>query len=204
MKRLFFGVLPVLGVLGVLSSGAWGQVPVHIGGEGAIGSETLTSATIEGVDVAAVPGGAWSANGGTGVVESTLNSPEVTLAEAGEVILSFDHRYYFEDDGTTRWDAGAVFVSKNGGEFEYVEETAFTENTYDGAGAGEDGRFITGNSPPLNGFFAFNNQSLGFLAGATITSVANLGTFAVGDRVQVRFWGAWDEGFIQTPGPNWE
>ncbi len=142
--------------------------------------------------------GSWRANGGLGVKNSTLNTPLITLTQAGEVRLAFAHRYNFEDDGTTRWDAGAVFVSVNGGPFTYLPAGAFVANGY------AMPRTIGGNSPPLNGLFGFNNTSTGFGSGDFITSVASLGSFAAGDSIAVRFLGAWDEGFVQTPAPNWE
>ncbi|HSH14841.1 MAG TPA: hypothetical protein VLD18_02330, partial [Verrucomicrobiae bacterium] len=142
--------------------------------------------------------GSWRANGGEGVKNSTLNTPALTLTQAGEVKLTFNHRYNFEDDGTIRWDGGAIFVSVNGGAYAYVPKESFLANGY------VEPRAITGNSPPLNGLFGFNNTSAGFSAGSFITSVATLGTFAAGDAISVRFLGAWDEGFVQTPAPNWE
>ena len=107
--------------------------------------------------------------------------------------------------GENGWFNGYILYDENAtvaGE-RYVEADAFTANTYDGAGAGEDGRVITGNNA-INGRFGFNNKSEGFDDGTFIESVASLGTFKTGDEIQVSFLGAWDEGFVQTPAPNWE
>lgn len=142
--------------------------------------------------------GSWSADGGEGVVNSALDSPVITVPSASSLEIDFNHRYNFEDDGTTRWDAGQLRISTNGGAFEPVLPAAYSQN-----GPPTD-RPITGNSPPLNGQFAFNNTSPGFGDGTFINSVASLGDFNAGDELQLRFIGAWDEGFIQTPAPNWE
>jgi hypothetical protein len=184
-----------------------------VAGEGTIGDESLT-AVADGADfVAKVPnsGGTWSADGSEGVVSSNLNSPTYTVPVDGAVTLNFTHRYNIEDDGPggTRWDAGAVFISVNEGPSTYLDGSAFTQNTYDGFGLGGDGRTITGNCPPIgaaapDGKFGFSNTSPGFASGALIESIANLGTFTTGDTIAVTFTGAWDEGFILTPAPNWE
>ncbi|MEZ5324762.1 MAG: discoidin domain-containing protein [Verrucomicrobiales bacterium] len=84
---------------------------------------------------------------------------------------------------------------------EYV--TDFTQNGYDGTGDGGDGRLVVGNGV-LKGLFAFNGTSPGFADGTFVESVANLGTFQAGEHVEVTFLGAWDDGFVLTPAPNWE
>ncbi|MEZ5325453.1 MAG: LamG-like jellyroll fold domain-containing protein [Verrucomicrobiales bacterium] len=96
-----------------------------------------------------------------------------------------------------------VFDLLANGSLSYVED--FTENGYDGSGLGganDDGRKITGNNV-LNGKFGFNNTSAGYADGTFITSVANLGTYTAGQKIQVTFVGAWDEGTV-NPAPNWE
>ena len=142
-------------------------------------------------------GGNWFANGGEGVVNSALDSPLITVSTAGTYALSVNHRYLFEDDGTIRWDAGQIHVSLNGSDYAPVNANAFIVEGY------ATDRTIRGNSPPLNGQFAFNGRSTGYDVGTHITSVANLGSLEVDDQLSVRFIGAWDEGFIE-PAPNWE
>ncbi|MCB1097228.1 MAG: hypothetical protein KDN22_16765 [Verrucomicrobiae bacterium] len=96
-----------------------------------------------------------------------------------------------------------VFDLLANGSLSYVEE--FTENGYDGSGLGganADGRKITGNNV-LKDKFGFNNTSAGYADGTFITSVANLGTYSAGQKIQVTFVGAWDEGTV-NPAPNWE
>jgi len=65
--------------------------------------------------------------GCTGPYDSKLNSPGITLTQAGIVALSFSHRYSFEPD---LWDAGLVRISVNGGEFALVPAQNFTANGY--------------------------------------------------------------------------
>ncbi len=142
--------------------------------------------------------GAWSADGGEGVVNSAIDSPVFTVLNDGGLALSFSHRYNFEDDGTTRWDGGQVRFSLNGGEFVPVIADAFITEGY------ATDRVIAGNSPPITNQFGFNNTSTGFGNGDFVQSVANLGTFSAGDELSIRFIGAWDDAFIQTPAPNWE
>jgi hypothetical protein len=140
----------------------------------------------------------WFANGGEGVVNSAIDSPLISVTSAGKLGLAFLHRYNFEDDGTIRWDAGQVQYSVNGAPFRPVAAVQFYEGGY------PTDRTIQGNSPPLNGQYAFNNTSPDFGSGVFVPAAANLGSFAAGDTVQLRFIGSWDEGFLQTPVPNWE
>ena len=141
--------------------------------------------------------GSWAANGGEGVKNSSLNSPFLIVSAAGGVSVIFSHRYNFEKD-TVNWDGGIVRVSVNRGPYTTVPSTSITGDTY------ATDRTIGGNSPPLNGQFAYNGLSPDFAAGTFVTSTANLGTFNVGDVISVQFLGAWDEGFVATPAPNWE
>jgi len=146
--------------------------------------------------------GVWSANGGEGNKNSALNSPYLTVTAAGTVSVTFSHRYNFEDDGGDsagiRWDAGILRVSVNRGAYTTVPSTSITGENY------KTDKTIGGNCPPIRGQFAFNGQSGGFVAGTYVTSTADLGTFNVGDLISVQFLGAWDDGFVQGPAPNWE
>lgn len=84
---------------------------------------------------------------------------------------------------------------------QYVSD--LTANGYSGTGEGGDGRLVEGNGV-LKGKAAFSGTSEGYADGTFIESVANLGAFQAGERVQVTFLGAWDDAFILTPAPNWE
>lgn len=138
--------------------------------------------------------GTWSANGGEGAVASLLNSPAITVSKDGFVKLTLTHRYNFED-ATTFYDAGQIRVSVNGGTYNTVPAESFSTNGY-APGA------IVGTGI-LNGQRGFTGQSAGYTNGF-ITSIASLGAFHAGDTVSVQFAGAWDEGYVMPPPPNWE
>jgi hypothetical protein len=111
---------------------------------------------------------------------------------AGDVQLSFDHRYRFESGS---WDGGAVFMSHNGGAFTKVAGISFSSNGYNSA--------VLGNSASeLAGQEAFVEASAGYDAGQFLTSVANLGSFAMGDSIQVRFTAAYDTN-TSDASPDW-
>ena len=140
--------------------------------------------------------GRWFTNGTQNVgapTNSELNSPLVTVGVAGPLTLNFTHRYSFEYDGV-RWDGGQVRISVNGGAFTAVPTGSFTQNGYVGQ--------IQGNNV-LTGLDGFNGDSPGYANGDLITSIANLGSFNVGDTIRVQFLGAWDE-FSEGFNPNWE
>ncbi len=126
---------------------------------------------------------------------SKLNSPVINVVAAGNLSLTFAHRYSFEFDGT-RWDGGQVRISVNGGAFTTVPDAAFTQNGY-------GGNTVAGNSASeLKGQPAFTAESPGYAAGF-ITSIASLGAFNAGDTVRVQFIAAAD---TNTRGqvPNWQ
>ena len=140
--------------------------------------------------------GVWNVSGSEGVKNSALSSPAYLVKTGGQLNLTFEHRYHFEKD-TVNWDGGVVRVSKNGGPYVYVNTTNIVGENY------ALDRLIGGNSPPLNGRYAFNGISAGFATSNYVTSTANLGSFVPGDLVSIQFLGAWDEGFAETP-PGWE
>jgi hypothetical protein len=152
--------------------------------------------------------GPWVYNSGTGSWQqdgqqtensrpntSFLDGPPLTVSVAGEVIVSFAHRYSFEHDGTA-WDGGQLRVSVNGGAFTAVAGGSFSSNSYNSAVA-------AGSSSDLKGQAAFVGTSPGYAAGF-ITSVASLGTFNAGDVVRVRFMAAADTNTRGPSTPNWE
>ena len=128
---------------------------------------------------------------------SLLTGPELTVTKAGSVTLRFSHRYSFEFDGT-RWDGGAVQISVNGGAFVAVPAASFTQNGY-------GGNSVAGNSrSALAGQPAFTAESAGHTAGTLITTIAALGNFTVGDKVQIRFIYAGDTNTRGANVPNWQ
>lgn len=203
MRRSCFGgvVVFALALLFLLPQSAFGQLYSEDFASGN-GGYTVTNGIGAGVPAGpwtySSATGTWFANGGEGVVNSAIDSPVITLPSAGKLTLGFLHRYNFEDDGVIRWDGGQVQYSVNGAPFVPVIAQQFIEGGY------PTDRTILGNSPPLNGQYAFNNTSPGFTGGTFIASLANLGAFSAGDMLRLRFIGSWDEAFLQTPAPNWE
>jgi hypothetical protein len=122
-----------------------------------------------------------------------LTSPALVMSTASQVFLSFDHRYSFESGD---WDGGAVFVSLNGGPFTYLAGSTFTSNGYNGT-------VLANSVSQLHGQQAFVSDSPGHNLSSYITSVADLGSFAAGNNIQVLFRAAYD---TNTRGisPNWE
>ncbi len=127
---------------------------------------------------------------------SMLQSPTIRVDSAGKVFLKFAHRHSFEVDPGNAWDGGQVQVSRNGGPFAAVEDSAFAQNGYAGRRVSRDSASI------LNGKPAFTGDSVDY-ATTFITSIADLGEFEAGDTVQVQFVAAGD---TNTGGkiPNWQ
>jgi hypothetical protein len=140
--------------------------------------------------------GSWQQNGqeteSNHPNTSLLDSPPLTITASGEVILSFQHRYSFEQDSTS-WDGGQVRVSVNGGPFVAVPPTSFTSNSYNGT--------VGASTSLLAGQPAFVGNSPGFVF---ITSVATLGRFNAGDTLRVEFMAASDGNTKGLQTPNWE
>jgi len=171
---------------GVLTRDLQAQT-LHVGGNGVITDEVLTTTA----NVAKVPiAGHWRASGGAGVVYSNLKSPTLTVANAGNVTLKFNHRYYLE----TAYDGGAVYISVNGGAATYVPASAFSANAYTATLSG---------SSVFTGLAVFNGLSAGWGTPAQIESIASLGPFNPGDTLAISFRGGWDEGYAESA-PNWE
>jgi hypothetical protein len=165
-------------------------------------TSTLNTAAFDGPWVYGATSGAggsggWSTEGQNAEDNhpntTDLNSQILGVSAAGAVTLSFDHRWAFEADATN-WDGGGVFIAINGGVFTPVLGASFTANGYNGTvGAGNS---------QLTGQPAFVGTSAGHAAGTLLTTTANLGTFAAGDTLQVRFRAAYD---TNTSGgsPDW-
>ena len=145
--------------------------------------------------------GAWSVGGSTALgtpSSSGLRTPTYQLDAAGSVVMSFDHRYSIEWDGTTRWDGAALMMSVNGSAFTHVDGGLFeTEGYVD----------VIGGNNVLAGFEGFSDVSVGYFDEEYVTSVVDFGSFNAGDKVQFEFLGAWDEFARGNPDgtvPNWE
>ena len=188
-------------VIGAASPAMGGIVFDFNSGNGGFAS-TLNTATFDGPWVYGAVGvggsGGWSTDGQSAEIShactTDLTSPSLLVLSSGNVTLGFDHRYSFEFDGT-RWDGGAVFVSLNGGAFTEVPGASFTANSYGGSVAANSASELAGQE-------AFTAASPGYAGSTFLTSTANLGTFAAGDSLQVRFRAAYD---TNTSGgsPDW-
>ncbi len=124
---------------------------------------------------------------------STLISPAIVVPQAGEVQLTFSHRYSFE---AGQWDGGQVRISVNGGAFTAVPAANFTQNGYNGT-------VLPNSQSSLAGQSAFTENSPDF-GNTKVTSIATLGSFKAGDSIQVAFLAANDTNTRGQFQPNWE
>ena len=137
--------------------------------------------------------GTWSMDGDdTGPATNYLTSPEIELEGAWGVRVIFDHRYSIEAE----WDAVALEMSIDGGDFEFIPNSAFTVNGYTYSD-------LKGNHV-FKGGEGFNGDSEGYSQREFIMSMVELEDINAEENVVIRFVGAWDEG-ARGPGiPNWE
>ncbi|WP_367870918.1 LamG-like jellyroll fold domain-containing protein [Luteolibacter sp. Populi] len=141
--------------------------------------------------------GAWTSagqsdvNGTVADNTSYLISPPYTLTKDGVVSASFSHRYSFELD----YDAGAVDVRLNSGNWVRVQGSAFSQNGYNGIAGSEE------HSLAQQPAFVFNSPG----HPAFITSTCKLLAGEAGDTVELRFAAAYDNntGGDQVP-PGWQ
>jgi hypothetical protein len=140
--------------------------------------------------------GAWSTDGsanGAADEHTRLTSPELSVVANGGYLVTFAHRYDIEGDD---WDGGGLFISVNGGSFRYVEGAEFTANGYN------TGSLIGAHA--LGGLTAFGGISPGHENGTYITSTAGPFPLGAGDKLQIQFLMANDQGAVGTMTPNWE
>ena len=119
---------------------------------------------------------AWEVYGLEAVATSQLESPLLTVASDGPVVLSFQHDYQFEDS----FDGGRVLVSVNGGAYVPV---SFTDQTT--------------TAQAFGGAAAWS----GTVAG--VSSSATLFTGYAGSTFRFRFEAGWD-GSVKRADPNWK
>jgi len=153
--------------------------------------------------VGAVPGpweynednGQWVSQGSVagcgGPYHDFLSSPDCIVTAAGDVTVSIDHRHAFEGG---MWDSAQLWISVNGGDYTDVGKDAFTANGYTDVA-------IVGNGI-AKGQNGFGETSAGYADGSYITTTANLGSFAAGDAVSVRFVALYDDCATGAK-PNW-
>jgi hypothetical protein len=135
----------------------------------------------------------------SGPFASGLDTPPFTLKTNGAVVLTFSHRYSFEQ---TDWDLGQVRVSLNGGPFATVPALSFQQNGYSShTPVGTVTPTIAATPGWIN--TGFLNESPLYGSGNFITSVAYLGSYKKGDILRIQFLVNWDDCSQGTP-PNWE
>ena len=143
-------------------------------------------------------GGSWRANGSENLGQpsySALISPSILVPGGKNVSASFLHRYSFEQD-SVNWDGGQLRVSVNGGPFNTVPGSSFTQNGYNGI-------INPGSGPILNGQEGYVGTSSGYANNDFLLSVADLGSFNVGDSIQLELLAGWDW-YSKGSTPNWE
>ena len=120
--------------------------------------------------------GTWSMEGDdTGPATNYLTSPEIELEGAWGVRVIFDHRYSIEAE----WDAVALEVSIDGGEFQFVPNSSFTDNGYTYTD-------LKGNHV-FKGGEGFNGDSEGYSQREFITSTVDLGDLNAEENIVIRF-----------------
>jgi hypothetical protein len=187
-------VAPFLAIAMVSSAGA--ADPLNENFDTDDGAFTVTSESHDDPWAYDAGAGAWSTDGsanGAADEHTRLTSPELTVDADGSYAVIFDHRYDIEGDD---WDGAALFISVNGGSFDYVEGAKFTENGYN------TGNLIGAHA--LVGLTAFGGISPGHADGTYITSTAGPFPFSSGDKIQIQFLMANDQGAVGTMTPNWE
>lgn len=95
-------------------------------------------------------------------------------AGAGNLVVSFKHRYRFEQDGATSYDGGQLMLSTDNGT---------TWASVNGTAAGYTGTINGASGNPAEGQAAYVGQSSGWPAMATAT--VNLGTAYAGQTVRL-------------------
>ena len=124
-------------------------------------------------------------------LKPTSSSPPVAVTATGNVTLTFNHRYFIEQN----WDGGGIFVSVDGAPATYVPNSALTGQVYDGT--------ATLGTAWAGGEQVFTGTSPGYGTPAFVQTVANLGVLNVGQTVSVEFRHGADEGFSEA-GVDWE
>jgi len=115
-----------------------------------------------------------SGNGGN---DDRLESPPMLVGTTG-LVLSFDHRYAFEQDANTNGDGGVVEISQDNGAT-WVDVASYGSPGY----SGKVGPVVTAN--PLLGRNAYIGTSAGFPLMQNVT--VNMGNTLAGKTIKVRF-----------------
>jgi hypothetical protein len=120
---------------------------------------------------------AWFGRNFGAVSDTSLESPDLRVGTAGPLVITFDHAFGFEVDGTTFFDGGVIEVTRDGG-LTWEDISTFVDPGYGGT-------LFVGSGNPLGGQRAFVGRSTGFPALQPLT--LNLGTAFAGQTVRIRF-----------------
>jgi len=118
------------------------------------------------------------------VSDTALESPSLQVGTTAPLVIAFDHRFGFEDNGGVApfFDGGVIEISRNGGPWEDI--SAFAEPGYGGT-------LFDGSGNPLAGRRAFVSRNAAFPNFEPLT--LNLGMAFAGQSVRIRFRIATDE-----------
>ena len=154
-------------------------------------------------------GGVWQVDGTHTELgfpmTSRLNSVSTAVPENcvsafgcsyGDVILSFRHRWSFEQNERGGFDGGQVRISVNGGPYVTIPRGAFTQNPYNGAVSATS-------ASELRGQASFIAQSAGYSSRTRVTSTCNLGRFGSQTSLSIQFLYGGDSN-TRAIVPNWE
>ncbi len=128
----------------------------------------------------------WHAVDSAEVSATALVSPVMNAGDAG-LVLSFRHRYRFEESNNTAWDGALLQVQTDGGAWQTVALP-----TYGVAITSQSGN-------PLGGQQAWSGDSAGWPA--FVTQTVNFGTAVANKAVRVRFVVGTDEAAGE---PGWD
>ena len=127
----------------------------------------------------------WHADDAGSPTDGQMVSPEVTVSDAGPLVLRFSHRYSFEPS----WDGGVIEYTTDGG-------TTWLDVS-DLGDPGYTGVLNTDSGNELGGRNAYTAESPGYPARATVA--LDLGTSLAGQTVKFRFR-AGSDAIIGAPG----
>jgi hypothetical protein len=164
--------LALAGAFALGAGSAQAQI-IEVGGAGAIGVTPLTTA-----QVPATPGGFAVKGRENG--EAALAKDLLTTVADGDVILTINHTYHFEEG----YDFGSAVLVINGGVQTAISITNGYESEPGGTGVWWAPQGWWSNTPK------------------TVTSVMNFGNWPAGTAISVLFTGNWDGGVTEGP-PAW-
>ena len=130
----------------------------------------------------------WHGDDAGSVTDSQMISPPVTVSDTGPLVVSFSHRYSFEET----WDGGVIEYTTDGG-------TTWADVADLGVDPGYDMVLNNFSGNPLSDRNAFSGQSAAWPQREDLS--LDLGTSLAGQTVQIRFRIGSD---VSVDGPGWD